>query len=171
MSDTVSTLEITWTMLSVIAIGCTAWIVDDNVRNFNAIREAVRQGRAVAWGPRWWVALASLVSSCAMFLVWLVFATIGVLAMTTSVHSDPLYRMWIATVTGWGLILATLILAGIQVWQVYARTKIRPLIAPPHGSVDEAADQAQHAADLIDALRPVINDPEPPQDKLEGVRP
>lgn len=158
MASTASPLEISWTLIAVIAIGFTAWIVDDNVRNFAAIREAVRQDRAVAWGPRWWVAVASLVSSAAMFVVWLGFAAIGVLAMTTGPDTDVTYRVRISSLSGWVLVAMTLLLAGIQAWQVYARTKIRPIGTtggpPAPEAVIAAADQTRYAADLVDALRP-----------------
>lgn len=153
MVESATWLEISWTLIATVAIGFTAWIIDDNTRNFAAIRRAVAKGRAVAWGPRWWVAVASLVSSLAMFVVWLGFAVIGVISMGVSPNDPPSERMAVSEYTGSVLILMTLLLAAIQVWQVYARTKIRPLTAP-HGAIDEAADQTQHAADLVDALRP-----------------
>jgi hypothetical protein len=161
MASTASSLEITWTMVAVLALGFTAWIVDDNLRNFAAIRTAIVQGRAAKWGPRWWVAIASLVSSAAMFVVWLGFAVIGVLSMTTGPDSPEAYRVRISTLTGWVLVAMTLILAGIQAWQVYARTKIKPIAQSP-SAVDEAADQSQYAADLVNALRPIEGDEPPP---------
>lgn len=154
LSSTASTLEIVWTLIAVVAIGFTGWIVDDNVRNYAAVREAVRRGRAVAWGPRWWVALASLVSSAAMFVVWLGFASIGVLSMTTDPLTPMEHRARVSEVNGWLLVAMTLILAGIQAWQVYARTKIRPIASESPNQVDLAADQTQYAADLVNALRP-----------------
>jgi hypothetical protein len=157
MSSTAAPVEMTWTLIAVVAIGFTAWIVDDNVRNFAAVRAAVRQGRAVTWGPRWWVALASLVSSAAMFVVWLGFAAIGALSMTAGPNTDVAYRSWVSNVSGWVLVGMTLILAGIQAWQVYARTKIRP-IPPAPSTVDAAADQSQYAANLVNVLRPTDGD-------------
>ena len=153
MSDSATWLEVTWTLVAAGAIGFTAWIIDDNARNFNAIRRAVKQGRAVAWGPRWWVAFASLVSSVAMFVVWVGFASIGIVSMTVSPHDSAAERTAVQAVSGWTLIAMTLLLAGIQGWQVYARTKIRPLTAPT-GAINEAADQTQLAASMVDALRP-----------------
>lgn len=153
MASSVTWIELIWTLIAVVSLGFTAWIIDDNMRNFAAIRAAIRQGRAVAWGPRWWVGLASLVSSAAMFIVWIGFAAIGVIAMTVSPHDPEDERAWISAVSGWLLIATTLILAGIQAWQVYARTKIRPLVHHEPNAIDEAADQTQHAADLVDALR------------------
>lgn len=152
MTESVTWLEFSWTLIAAGAIGFTAWIIDDNVRNFAAIRRAVKQGRAVAWGPRWWVAFASLVSSVAMFVVWLGFASIGIVSMTVSSQNSAAERAAVQAVTGWTLIAMTLLLAGIQGWQVFARTKIRPLTAPT-GSINEAADQTQLAADMVDDLR------------------
>lgn len=171
LASTASALEITWTLIAIISLGFTAWIVQDNLLNYAAVREAVRQGRAVTAGPRWWVALASLVSSTAMFVVWLGFATAGVLAMTVGPDTPLEQRVRVSEAVGWVLVAMTLILAGIQVWQVYARTKIRPITQAPNArteaaiavneaaiAVDEAADQTQHAADLVNALRPIEDD-------------
>ncbi len=152
MTESATWLEVTWTLVAAGAIGFTSWIIDDNVRNFAAIRRAVKQGRAVAWGPRWWVAFASLVSSVLMFVVWLGFAAIGIVSMTTSPQDSVDERAAVQAVSGWVLIAMTLILAGIQAWQVYARTKIRPLTAPT-GAINDAADQTQLAANMVDALR------------------
>ena len=127
MNPSASALEITWTVIAMIALGFSAWILDDNVRNMAAVRRAVKQERAVAWGPRWWVALASLVSSAAMLVVWIGFAVIGVLAMTVSPGASPALRATVSSFSGWILVGMTLILAAIQAWQVYARTHILPI--------------------------------------------
>jgi hypothetical protein len=153
VADSVSGLELIWTAIAVIALGFTAWICDDNVRNYLAIRRAVALGRATMWGPRAWVAVASLVSSIAMFVVWLGFASIGILAMIVSPNDPASERARFSSLTGIVLIAMTLILAGIQAWQVFARTKIRPLVGGESSAVDVAAEQTQHAADLVDALR------------------
>jgi hypothetical protein len=141
VTESVTWLEVTWTLVATGAIGFTAWIIDDNVRNFAAIRRAVQQGRAIPWGPRWWVAFASLVSSLAMFVVWLGFAAIGIVSMTVSPQDSAVEREAVQTASGWTLIAMTLLLAGIQAWQVFARTKIRPLTAPT-GDINEAAPSA-----------------------------
>jgi hypothetical protein len=153
MSDSATWLEVTWTLIAVGSIGFTAWIVDDNVRNFLAIKKAVQQGRAIPWGPRYWVAVASLVSSAAMFVVWVGFAFIGIVSMNVSPNDPEGYRADVQTASGWTLIAMTLLLAGIQGWQVFARTKIRPLTSPA-GAINEAEDQKQLAANMVDALRP-----------------
>lgn len=153
MNESVTWLELAWTLIAAGALGFTAWIIDDNLRNFAAIRRAVAKGRATAWGPRYWVAVASLVSSLAMFVVWMGFAVIGIVHMSVSPYHAPEQRAAVQAASGWTLVGLTLLLAAIQAWQVFARTKIRPLTAP-QGAIDEAADQTQHAADLVDALRP-----------------
>jgi hypothetical protein len=171
MASTASTLEIAWTLIAVVSLGFTAWIIDDNVRNYAAIRTAVQRGQGIAWGPRWWVAVASLVSSAAMFVVWLGFATVGVLAMTAGPETNIDYRMWVSGLSSWVLVAMTLILAGIQVWQVFARTKIRPINPKPGQppqpeDIRVASDQTRYAADLVDALRPSVDVPES-DDKTE----
>ena len=101
MTESVTWLEVTWTLVAAGAIGFTAWIIDDNVRNFAAIRRAVKQGRAAAWGPRWWVAFASLVSSVGMFIVWLGFAAIGIVAMSVSPRDSTPEIQMVQTISGW----------------------------------------------------------------------
>ncbi len=156
MSETVSVQEMTWTLVAGSAIGFTLWILNDNVRNYGAIREAVRRDRAVAWGPRWWVAFASLVSSAAMLVVWFGFVVIGIIAMSTPPPLTSERQVAVET-NGWILIAIEVLLAAIQAWQVYARTKIRPILPlgqpPTPEDVDMAADQTRYAADLVDALR------------------
>ena len=158
LSETISLQEAIWTTIAVVAIGITAVIIWDNSLNFRAIRAAVRRGRATTWGPRYWVAFASLVSSMGMLIAWLGFAAIGFIAM--NIPAPPtLERQAAAEANGWILIAIESVLASIQVWQVYARTKIRPLTqttesAPAPAAIVEAAEQTRHAADLVDALRP-----------------
>ena len=153
VASNASAVEIVWLLIAVTSLGLTVLVIRDNWINLAAIRDAVRKGRAIKWGPRYWVAFASLVSSAAMFAVWLGFASVGVLSMTVS-PDDPIeYRAVVSWGTGWLLVAMTLILAGIQVWQVFARTKIRPL-TDPEGDIDAAADQTKLAADMVDALRP-----------------
>lgn len=144
LASTVSPLELVWTLIAACAIGFTAWTVRDNWLNLQAIRQAVRLHRAVTWGPRYWVAFASLVSSVVMVVVWLGFAVIGIAAMSVSPETDPARRMAVSEWSGWALIAMTLLLASVQVWQLYARSKIRA----PHRSMsadDEALAQAQYA--------------------------
>lgn len=169
MADSVTWIELIWTGIAVVAIGFTAWIIDDNTRNFAAIRRAVQRGHATTWGPRWWVAVASLVSSVAMFVVWIGFAVIGVVAMTVSPTDSEETRVAVSTATGVVLVCMTLILAGIQVWQVYARTKIRPLTEASKSDIDAAADQTQLAATMVDALRPAETEVRGQADASGGV--
>ena len=130
MTESATWLEVAWTTIAVVAIGFTAWIIDDNARNFAAIRRAVEQGRAASWGPRWWVAVSSLVSSLVMFLVWMGFALMGVVAMSTNPAGDPVRIARASFINGWVLVALTSLLAAIQAWQVYARTKLRPMMTP-----------------------------------------
>jgi hypothetical protein len=161
MADSASLLELVWTGIAVVALGFTAYIIDDNVRNYRAIRQAVREGWATAWGPRWWVAFASLVSSVAMFVVWLGFASIGVVSMTVSPHDPPESRATVSQVTGVVLVCMTLLLAGIQAWQVYARTHIRPLMQPTNTDIHAVSKQAHRTASMVDALQPNESSQEP----------
>ena len=135
MSETVSPQEVIWTLIAVIALGFTLWIIVDNAQNYRAVMAAVRRGNAVVRGPRWWVALASLVSSVAMLIVWGGFIGVGIVAMTTPPPATTTNQV-ASNIIGWILVGIEVVLAGIQVWQVYARTKIRPLVNP---ATDERA--------------------------------
>jgi hypothetical protein len=131
MPETATWLEITWTAIATVALGFTLWIVDDNIRNFAAIRRAVARGKANHWGARWWVAFASLVTSVAMLVVWIGFEIVGIIGMTVSPRVSPTEReAALQVISGWLMISTALVLAGIQAWQVFARTKIRPLVQP-----------------------------------------
>lgn len=138
LPNTISLLELSWTVIAMIAFGFTVWIVNDNARNYAAIRAEVRRRRGRTWGPRWWVAFASLVSSVAMLFVWVGFLLVGVLSMTAGVHSDAAYRAWVSSVSGWTLVGMATILAGIQIWQVFARSRIRSVVPVPP-TLEEAA--------------------------------
>jgi hypothetical protein len=97
-------------------------------------------------------------------VVWIGFVTIGMIAMSIPPPLTP-ERQSAATTNGWILIGIEMLLAAIQVWQVYARTKIRPIPAvgqpPAPEDINAAADQTRYAADLVEALRPVDDVPEP----------
>ena len=116
-----------WTLVAVIALGFTCWTVDDNIKNYWALRRAIRRGRAVMYGPRWWFAVSSIVSSVVMYVVWLGFATIGVVAMQVGPHDPASERLTVTYFNGYVLVVLTIALAIVQVWQVWVRNQIRKI--------------------------------------------
>lgn len=124
-SEVSTAQERVWTIICFIALVFTAWSVDDNTKNFRAIRTAIKQGRAVGFGPRWWIAFSSLVSSILMYMVWIDLACIGVVAMSTGPHDMLSVRQEVGEFVGYALVLASVLLALIQIWQVFARRQMQ----------------------------------------------
>lgn len=143
MSGTANPLEITWTAVALLGLGFTLWKLLDDWRNWQAIRLAIRLGRAVRGGPRWWLSLASLGSSAGQSVVWSGFLAIGVIAMRAAPPLTP-DRQAASEASGWVLIAMELVLAVVQGWQIYARSQMRGMRIPPN------AQQAQ--TDRIEAI-------------------
>jgi hypothetical protein len=123
-------LERGWTAIALWALLFTCWLLDNSIRDFNAVRTGIRLHMAVVYGPRWWIALASMVTCAVMYVIWIGFAIIGILSLSISPTSPEQLRMRIGTVTGIVLVTMTVLLAAIQAWQVYARNKVK--VAPPY---------------------------------------
>ena len=125
-SSTVAPLEIAWTAISALALLFSIWLAVNGWRDFAAVCAAIAENppRARRWGPRWWLGLSAWVANTALSLVWLGFATVGMLAMTAGPDSDVVYRAWVASITGWTLIGMTLLLALVQAWHLYVRGRV-----------------------------------------------
>lgn len=124
-SPTSSFIERCWTLISFAALIFTSWLVDDNVKNYQAVEWAIKQKKAVRYGPRWWIAVGSFGTSLAMFIVWVGFATIGVMSISIGPNASSEMRVWFGTVTGLVLIGMTTLLALSQVWQFFIRQQVR----------------------------------------------
>lgn len=122
-----SLLEISWTVIAIIGFGLSAWAVTDDLLDFRAVRRAVLLKMAMAWGPRWWIALGFLGSDSLYSAAWLGFAVIGVLAMTLPPAPNP-QREAASEVSGWVLVGMEIVLALSQVWWRVVRAKTRELI-------------------------------------------
>lgn len=122
----VTALEIAWTSIAVTAFIFSIWLVFGGWNDFVAVRDAVRATppRARVWGPRWWIALSAFVANMILTVVWLIFIVVGVLAMTTRPDSNPLYQAWVASITGWLLIVGFSLIALVQAWHLFVRNRV-----------------------------------------------
>lgn len=126
MSGTASPLELTWSVVAVIGLVFSLGLTYDGWRDFLAVRSAIRAvpPRARAWGPRWWVALSSIVANGTLCLIWLGFILIGAIAMQfpppQPTTEQAISNMW----AGWVLIAMEMCLAGVQAWHLYVRSQI-----------------------------------------------
>jgi hypothetical protein len=125
--NTVSPLEATWTVIAIVGFVVSAWAVYDDLLDFQAIRRAVKLELAIAWGPRWWVALGFLGSDALYSIAWLGFAVIGVLAMTLPPALSTQGEVT-SEVVGWVLVGMEVVLALSQIWWRIVRGKTRELI-------------------------------------------
>ena len=120
-----TSLERLWTFIAFLGILFTAWTVDDNVRNFRAIRKAIKLDLAIKYGPRWWVAVGSLGSSLLAFSSWLDIAIAGLILMTIGPWSSAEERVFANFIVSVLFVKMALTLLAIQAWQMFARRKIR----------------------------------------------
>lgn len=126
MTGTASPLEISWTALAALGLLFSMWLAGGGRFDLAAVRAAIneRPPRARAWGPRWYVAISSVVANSALCLVWLGFITIGLIAMQfpppTPNPDQQVSNMW----AGWVLIGMEALLVGVQAWHLYVRGKI-----------------------------------------------
>lgn len=127
---------ILWTAFAVFA-GCTSiYLINQDIKSFQVIRQAIKQQRAVKWGPKWWIALGFLVADALFLTGWIGFGAIGVVAFITPPPGrarQPFEE------------LMTIIFVGvegdfaiIQGWWWYIRRKLRQLSVVPT-TPDEAA--------------------------------
>jgi hypothetical protein len=75
--------EIAWTVGAVCGLAFTVALMAWSWRRFAVVREGVRNGKAVKWGPRWNLLLALLAAMAFFGLGWLGYLGIGVVAMLT----------------------------------------------------------------------------------------
>src|SRR5688500_11525535 len=62
--------ERAWTLIAACGLVFTSWLIDDSIKNLQALYRAIHLGYAWVYGPRWWLAVGSMVSSIGMYLVW-----------------------------------------------------------------------------------------------------
>jgi Na+/proline symporter len=123
---TASPLEQVWTAIAVAGFVFSAWLAADGWIDLSAVRAGVRARppRARIWGPRWWIALSSIVANGLLCLVWLGFGLIGVVAMgyppPTPSPDQHVSNMWV----GWVLIGMEALLALVQGWHLFVRGRV-----------------------------------------------
>jgi hypothetical protein len=106
--------EAVWTTVALVGCGFSLWAALDGLFDYREICHAIESHRAVYRGPRWWIALGNLVSSCAWALVWVGFAGIGLAVISRH----------FVEYAGPALVVVVLLMLGIQLWNRYARHKL-----------------------------------------------
>jgi hypothetical protein len=122
---TATGLEVAWSVIAALGLLFTLWTVGDNVQNFRQIRRAIKLGRAVYGGPRWWIAVGSLGSSGITTAIWICMLLAGVIAMTVGPGSPESTRVWTGYAVSGFLVAAVVLMLVVQVWQLIARWKVR----------------------------------------------
>lgn len=124
LPETVSTPEIIRATVAALGIVGVSWMLQDNVRSWQAMRRAVVLGKARAWSPDYWIAFSNLVGCAMNCLVWLGLATLAAIALLTP---PPATADWaaVAGAANWLLIVVQLLLACVQGWQIFTRTMTR----------------------------------------------
>jgi hypothetical protein len=119
-----SSIEVTWTAVALLGVLMTAWMIADAHLDYRAVRRGIRAGIAVAYGPRWWIAVGALVGNGLTLLVWLGFLVVGLLAMQFPPPPPNTEQNVVSMVIGWVLIAMEALLASVQVWSRIVRLKV-----------------------------------------------
>lgn len=120
-----------WAGVAAVGVLLSFWAVCDGWSAFASVRLAVKLKRAVAWGPRWWMALAFLVSDALFLGAWLAIATVGAIALTLPPPVSS-QRQETSEIIGYVLLGMEADLAAIQIWWRVVRLKLRGLGAWVH---------------------------------------
>lgn len=124
MRGTASPLELTWTGFAALGVLMTAWMLIDAWLDWHAVQHGIRGGWAVAYGPRWWIALGALGGNGMTGLVWFGFLVVGVIAMQFPPPPPNVEQATSSQVSGWVLIAMEGLLAVTQVWARVVRLKV-----------------------------------------------
>jgi hypothetical protein len=108
-----SPLELTWSIIALIGVILTGWMILDSWLDFRAVQRAIRGGYAKARGARWWIATGALIGNSLTAFVWAGFLLVGLIAMEA-------------------------VLAATQVWMRYVRVKVA---GRPHLPTSSAQEQ------------------------------
>lgn len=76
-------IEVVWTVGALMGASLTLIALGWTWGRFNVVREGVRRGEAVAWGPRWNLTLGLCLSMVFFLLGWLGYLGIGAVAIVT----------------------------------------------------------------------------------------
>lgn len=126
MTGTASLLELSWTLIGVIGAVFTVILSIGSVLDRREVQRQIdaHPPRAVAWGPRWWVAVRDTGMWLLIAYIWLVFIVVGVLAMRYPAPPPNPDQHVSSQWFGWLLISAEFALALFQGWYLFCRTRI-----------------------------------------------
>lgn len=109
-----SPIEIAWSVIAVVGVLFTAWMIADGWLDYRAVRAGIQGGYARARGARWWIAIGALGDAGVTAFVWLGFLVVGLMAI---------FDVWLAW-AGWVLIAMEGLLAARQVWSRFVRVQV-----------------------------------------------
>jgi hypothetical protein len=142
-----SVLETAWTAVAVAGTGVAVAFLVVIWLSYRAVMSWIRQGLAVAWGPRHLFVVSFLVGIGLLLLVWLGFDALGANAMLNPPPLDP-ERQAASDRGGWILVGLEAVLFCFQIvllwaWVAIGRTTLHSGAAP---------------RSFLDLLRGVIDD-------------
>jgi hypothetical protein len=126
MTGNVSPLEVGWTLIAVLGLLFSGWLVLSTAMDLLSVWEAVRAvpPKARFWGQRWWVALGSVVGYAGISILWALPILIGIMAMSwPPPQSNPEQQLSNLKV-GWLFIGGELLALVLQAWFLIVRNRI-----------------------------------------------
>ena len=182
MAGTVSHLEMVWTLIAVAGLLFSAWLTLAGWADFQAVESAIRRTPPLArrWGPRWWVGLSAVVANLTLIVAWAVFIFIGIMAMQWPPPPPTTEQAVANTWVGWALILAELVIAGVQGWHLFVRGRVEhetPTVAIM-GRLAQVAEDGREMGHLVAGeiqrpmtlLEEMANHPALPEDRRAEAR-
>jgi hypothetical protein len=136
--------------IAVIGALLTLVLTWDDWGRFDSILLAVRLKRAIAWGPRWWLALGFLVANGLFLAAWLLMIAVASIPLRLPPPAES-FRQDAAELSGWLRVATEVVLATSQVWWMVVRERMRLF---PH-RVGPIPDRV-HAIGLTS--RPLLHD-------------
>lgn len=126
MSGTASPLETSWTLIGVIGMLFTVWLIVGGVLDRRSVQQEIDADppRARAWGPRWWVALRNTGMWLLIAYIWLVFVFVGAIAMTYPPPPPNPDQQVSSQWVGWLFISAEFVLAVFQGWFLFCSNRV-----------------------------------------------
>lgn len=121
---TATPLEMTWTLVALVGVLLSAWMILDATLDYRAVRVAIRDGYARAQGARWWIAVGALVGNGLTLLVWVGFFIVGLIAMQYPPPPRTTPQEATNTIAGWVLIGMEVLLASAQIWTRFVRLRV-----------------------------------------------
>ncbi len=119
-----SPLELSWTIIAVVGVLVTVWMIIDAYLDYRVVVRAIRGGYARARGARWWIAVGALVANAMTVLVWVGFLVVGLIAMQFPPPPPNVEQAGSNAAAGWVLIGMEALLAATQVWARFVRIQV-----------------------------------------------